>query len=343
MDQTNPLKNFTVLRPHEFIDEVEQLSSLAQTRVWMQAMYIAEGSIFKRIEQLLRSSAARGIDTRLHADWFCIKFINGKRVKQNSQAYLAKQFMLMELQKANIKFTLTNRPSFIERLFPYKGRNHMKITVIDSVAFLGGVNLADDDFEFADFMIRLTDPHLVEAIANLYISIENQTVKNEAVIVDQTTTLLIDKGSMGKSVILNHAVDLVSSSKVSAEYTCQFFPDGPLLNSLHRAYLNKRVVRAICPPRNSFSRMFILVFLFNRLSMRLRRKFVPVYILDRPLHAKLLIVDKATVVFGSHNLTRNGVLIGTGEVALQSSSPELVKNLQDYFDELMKLTRSIQS
>lgn len=341
MTQNNQLQNFAVLSPYKFLEEVEHSAAHAKQRVWMQAMYVDEGLIFSRIQSMLRESVQRHIDTRLHADWFCLKFISGKRVTETSQAFLKKKALFEQLQQAGVSFTLTNLPNLVERVFPYKGRNHMKITIIDEVAYLGGVNFADSDFEFADFMVRFTDSKIVEAIAKLYTSIETRTVQNESVVINHQTKLLIDRGSIGHSVILNHAVKLARSSKESIDYTCQFFPDGPLLSSLHRCFQKKQSIRTICPPHNAFSQMFIIVFAFNRWSIKLRRKNIPIYILNKPVHAKLLIVDKSAALFGSHNLTRSGVIMGTGEVALQSTNPELVANLQAYFDRLMQSTQPL--
>ena len=45
-------------------------------------------------------------------------------------------------------------------------RNHKKLYVVDDHAYLGGINISDHNFAWRDFMVRVDDPAVVDALAD---------------------------------------------------------------------------------------------------------------------------------------------------------------------------------
>jgi phosphatidylserine/phosphatidylglycerophosphate/cardiolipin synthase-like enzyme len=331
--------NYQVLSPNEFIADFEKEAARAKTRIWTQAMFVDVGTIFDRLDALLSAAASRGLDVRLHADWFSLKFSEGKYMRPNSEQYKTKIAVFDSLKQRGVKVLFTNKPTLLEHAFPYKGRNHMKMTIVDNLVYLGGVNYADDDFHFADFMVKFTSRDIVSAVRRIYKNVELNDLKDEKITLNSETSLLIDSGKPGKSIILKEAIRAAKATKKSVYHTCQFVPDGAFLRALHKAYARNCKVDVISPDKNSFSRMLSGVYNLNRFAIRIKRQHVPVHLLNKMVHAKLTIVDDQYILMGSHNLSLSGVRVGTAEIALASRNPELVHNLSIYFAELLATTK----
>lgn len=48
------------------------------------------------------------------------------------------------------------------------GRDHKKISIVDYVAYLGGINLANLDPKRFDFMLKTNNPRIVEILASIF-------------------------------------------------------------------------------------------------------------------------------------------------------------------------------
>jgi phosphatidylserine/phosphatidylglycerophosphate/cardiolipin synthase-like enzyme len=331
--------NYQVLSPNEFINDFEREAAQAKNRIWTQAMYVEGGQIFNRLEALLISAASKNLDVRLHADWFSLKFSDEKYMRTGSERFKNKLGMFDSLKKNGVKLLFTNTPTKLEHVFPYKGRNHMKMTIVDSIAYLGGVNYADADFKFDDFMVKFTEKDIVDAIQNLFLNVEAGTLTDKKIQINKETALIIDGGKPGKSIILKEAIRAAKSAKISISHTCQFIPDGAFLRALHKAYSHNLQVNVISPDKNSFSRMLSGIYNLNRVAIALKRQTIPVYLLNNMVHAKLTVVDESYILMGSHNLSLSGVRVGTAEVALASTNSQLVHNLDTYFKQLLTTTK----
>ena len=73
----------------------------------------------------------------------------------------------------------------------------------------------------------------------------------------------------------------------------------------------------------------------NYLLVKLRGFKIPIHFHKNMIHAKVLITDQRLALFGSHNLTRRGVQMGTQELALQTKNETLVNNLQTFYQDLL--------
>ncbi len=332
-------ENYQVLSPNEFIDDFEQEAAQAKNRIWTQAMYFEKGKIFERLEILLISAASKYMDVRLHVDWFSLKFSDEKYIRSGSETFRNKIGLFDPLKKSGVKLLFTNKPTKLEHVFPYKGRNHMKMTIVDSVAYLGGVNYADADFKFDDFMVKFTEKNIVDAIQNLFLSVEAGTLSDKKIPINKETALFIDAGKPGKSIILEEAIQAAKNAKKSIGHTCQFVPDGAFLRALHTAHSHNLTVNVVSPDKNSFSPMLSGVYKLNRAAIVLKRQTMPVHLLNNMVHAKLTIVDEAYILMGSHNLSLSGVRVGTAELALSSTNPLLVHNLDVYFKRLLSTAK----
>jgi cardiolipin synthase len=336
MQLTNyqPAESYAVIPPNDYLQDFAYEAKRAKKRVWVQAMYLQPGKIATTVSEILTSAAQKVIDTKLHIDWFgLLKSADSSTLFSNSLSEEKKQ-MFDNLRKNGVDVLFTNQPNAIERYIPYFGRNHMKITIVDDIAYIGGVNFADIDFSFADFMVKITDIKIVSAIADQFMNVHTNSISDVVISISDETKLIIDRGTHGKSIILDNALDAVNNAKISIHHTNQMIPDGRFLQALHKAKKRGVQLNVIVPVDNTFSHVFSMLYKINKFSMILKGQQIPCLVYPKMLHAKLTIIDGKTVIFGSNNLLAKGILAGTAEIALLSENKVLVGNLITFFNQL---------
>ncbi len=249
---------------------------------------------------------------------------------------------ISELIKQGVEVKILNAPL---RKFsnPFKGRSHIKLSIINDDIFIGGINLISD--KTCDVMVLFNDKKIADQLYLLGLNILSKGYSNKAIEddfflpINQTDQIIIDKGLPNKSLIFDSAIKLINEAKDDLLLICQFFPDKQLILPLRDAYNRGVKVRIIF---NNFSKHkfpfnilhFLVVFYFKlKLPKVFFKSEVPI---DRYfLHAKVLISDK-TAMIGSHNFVYTGVKFGTSEICLISNNRLLSKNLKDFSDSLIK-------
>jgi cardiolipin synthase A/B len=340
--------HFTVLTPYEFIEDVKSEAEKATKRVWAQAMDVEPGEISNGFFAVFQEAAKKGIDTRFHADCYSLMVTDGTfnywpfvshRLKQNrADKMKVKKRLAYEFQRSGAKFLYTNAPSILDRLFPVRGRNHMKIVIIDDTAWVGGVNFTDDNFLAQDVMVKLTDRQIVQEIAYVFEEIdEPHVLRDMAIHCTDETTLLVDGGRINRSIILRRAVALLDSASTSIKVVSPLIPDADLLYALQRAQSRGVTVQVIAPHSRKMGGIYVLLDEFNGFVMRFRGIKIPISFKSRMIHAKILIVDDKEVIVGSHNFSSRGVRMGTEEIALQSTNKQLTENLLEFYHILLEI------
>lgn len=337
----SPVGNYEVLTPNNFLADVAREAKAAKKRLWIQTMYMEPGIVSARLTNILKDAAARNLDTKLHVDWFGLVTTNGELVYSagfplfpigtaSANIIRQKKQWFKTLQDSGVDVFFTNPPRGMSRILPYRGRNHMKITIVDNISYLGGLNIADRDFTYADFMVKITDEEITRAIAKQFSKVHDDNLEDEDILIDDTR-LFVDSGKTDDSVILARAIDAVQGAESSVYHTSQFIPDGRFLKALHDAYTRGLDVQTIVPEQNTFNRLFAIIYRMNQLSMYMKGQRIPLLFYPTMLHAKLVIVDEKLAIFGSHNLSDKGVKMGTAEIALHSTNETLVKHLLDFY------------
>jgi cardiolipin synthase A/B len=340
--------HFTVLKPAEFITDVRLEAEQARQRVWAQAMDVEPGEVADTFFHILLESRKRNFDTRFHIDYFSLMVTNGifnylpaisGKSRRNRRKKMAAKLKLVEkIENAGIKLLFTNPPTVGDRIFPVRGRNHMKIVVVDDVAWIGGVNFTDPSFLAFDCMVKITDPHLVGEVAYVFEQIDNkEQLRDMSIECTDTTRLLVDGGTINRSLILRHTIELVNHAKDSLILISPLIPDAELLSVLKHAIKKGVKVEIISADSKRMPGIFTLLDEFNGFMMRLRGGRIPIQFKNHLVHAKILIADNREAIVGSHNFSSRGVRMGTEEIALQSTDPVLVNNLISFYRELSDL------
>jgi phosphatidylserine/phosphatidylglycerophosphate/cardiolipin synthase-like enzyme len=149
-------------------------------------------------------------------------------------------------------------------------------------------------------------------------------------------SLLADKGDSFKSIILDNALELLNNASQSIRFTSQFAPEGPVLNALHEAQQKGVDVQMIISKNGTHTSLSGLAEKASTVFMDFKNQEIPLLRSPKRLHAKLLLIDtedetKRTALFGSHNLSSRGVMLGTAEAAIKTTNPQLVTNLTKFY------------
>lgn len=237
----------------------------------------------------------------------------------------------------HVELQFVNPPTLIQKIMPFigrlMGRDHRKNYIVDDTAWFGGLNLEDDNFDDLDFMVKTTNPDIVNA---LFREFERKDKPKDDYVVecDVHTKLLVDVGKRGQSLTLDTATQLVKGAEKSVQVFSLFLPDGKFVSALEDA--RKKGIEISIVTGKTDALGVAVSKLIQGLYKIYFQKFhgqLPLILDDHVVHAKLLIVDGKTVLFGSHNLSTLGVLAGTEEMAMLSNDPQLVKSLTRFFAE----------
>lgn len=330
------LFTFSDLFP-ELISEIKK----AQHRVYLQAMVVELGKNLYPLAQALQEAAQRGIHVELHIDWYS-KFYTDEHpnwmpiFNKEKRAFLttladSDNRVLHELEAAGTHITFTNKPkSLFGYLFQKTGRNHIKIFIVDDTAFIGGMNLQERTLLQHDTCIRYTDHHIVELLVEQFFKINEQgALQDSTRQLDTDSTLFIDAGKYNRSTIYDEAIRLINNAHHTIIFASQFLPHFGILKALTRAKergLLVEVMNYLPTPLQSKTQLAIEQTLFHLKN----RTHIPVYYYKKKIHAKILIADD-TVLFGSHNYSKFGVLFGTNELAIKTKNKEILGLVSQWY------------
>jgi phosphatidylserine/phosphatidylglycerophosphate/cardiolipin synthase-like enzyme len=250
------------------------------------------------------------------------------------------QSALDTLKEVGGTYYITNMP---KRRFtiPVTGRSHIKAAAVGNQVFVGGCNLEEP--KQLDVMVSWHDAMAAATIHNWLASMAASENTRQAfndvdtkTPLDSTTSLILDAGVPGQSLIYDTALELIDTAHEWLYITCQFFPGGPVARHLAAAAARGvRVtvdyshphVHGIQAPIHHFYELYehsqgIPPQLFtSRLG-----KHTP------KLHAKILVSEKEAMV-GSHNYVPQGVQFGTAELALHSTDAAFGVHLRTFITE----------
>lgn len=349
--EINPAdRNFEILEPYAFLRDFTNEANKAKHRVWTQTMLFEPDDVIDTVGEQLKASARRGIDSKLNVDYFSLLVTDGKFNSMPSVSPIknwtryrikrGKREVLADLAINGVDVVLTNPPTTLQRILPSSGRNHIKMAFVDNIAWIGGLNLTDHDFKREDFMMRIEDPRIVQVLATQFLSVnEKKPEDNYAIQCTEDTTLLVDAGIKGSSLILDSTVASVMQAQKSAKLTSQYTPDGKMLSAL--AYAPEDIdIQVITSGFQEIDETMPKLFeVKNRLVAGVKKKRLTSIPYPNWMHAKVLLIDRempdnAIAIMGTHNYSTGGVNFGTEEIALQSTNPRFIRNLSQYYDKI---------
>ncbi len=339
----NP-NSYEVLSPLQFIKDFSEEAKNAKERVWTQSMVFQTGTGTSVIENSLIMAAKRKVDARRTRDYFTNIEMRKVNSDKKEEILFQDRDSRKKMREAGVLLTTTNKTFFAD-VFPFFWRNHTKVHIVDNVAWIGGVNLRDDHYDRADFVVKIKNPEVVSALAMLFVQVnKNRPLKDYKKKINDEFTLWVDRGSIGKSIIYERAEQMVDQAQKSIRFISQLPPSGKLLHEMIKSA--DRGVR-VCLVLPSYQYVNRVSFPFNKLAQfenwRLARavsgheknmNIVRFEGNNGLVHGKMIVTDEKNALWGSHNFARSGVMAGTQEADLETTNPLLIKKLTNWFDSI---------
>lgn len=316
-----------LISPTEYIEQAVVAVSKAKRRVYLLSMVVADHTVTHPLITALNEAANRGVEVVVAADIFTYGEVGGGFLPFRYYSHGARETnrMVRRLKRSGVKFHWLGRG----RVTLYHGRTHSKWCVVDDDVFtFGGVNLYEGGVENIDYMFHHVDAKLADRIVEEQKRVqkaESRSSNYPSVAYEYgDMRILIDGGFIGQSVIYRRAVELAEQAE-HITFVSQYCPTGKLSRILKRKpaklYFNRPL------QAEGLNRIVIRIGQFtSRLKTSYKR--------PRYLHAKCIIFTlkdgTKTAITGSHNFAYTGVLLGTREIALETSNPSIVSQLEDF-------------
>ncbi len=316
-----------LLLPLEYRRDAIRAIKSAKKRILLVAMVLTDDSSTDGLIDALNDAGMRGIDVKIAADIFTYGKYGGhfrpyKFFVKQSRATTA---MVRRLEKNGVKFTWLGRFA----LMPFTGRNHMKCLVVDDTVYsFGGVNIDQESFENNDLMFKCPDVQLANQVYDIIMRIieaddDNFAYRSNSFSYGKQSTILIDGGLQGDSIIFRRACELAKQAS-HITYVSQYGPTGKLARILR----HKKVAMYFNAPQDAreFNNRFIIRFglFFHR--------FPTLYKKHKYLHAKFIIFTmpsgEKVAITGSYNFIWGAVIFGTREIALETTDTKIIKQLE---------------
>ena len=316
-----------LLLPTDYVHDATEHIKAAKKRVSFLSMIVADDTTTDKLIDALSAASERGVTVEVAADVFTYGELGGfflptwYRTKQSrSTTRMSKRFI-----KSGVKFTWLGR----SHATLFSGRTHIKWCVVDDVVYsFGGVNLYQKGIENNDYMFKIDDPQLADALINEHHRLAradagDYSYRSHRIAYGQDT-VLIDGGIFGDSVIYRRACKLATEA-THVTLVSQYCPTGKLSSILKktdsRLYFN--------PPTQATHLNRVIISLGMLFSGHKTLYKQPQY-----LHAKFMLFDmpdgRRVALTGSHNFVNGGVLLGTREIALETENKKIIRQLESY-------------
>ena len=303
----------------------------ATKRIYLISLVIADHETTHKFIHELEEAAKRGVEVVVAADIFTFGEVSGGFLPLRYYSPGARETnrMVRTLKRSGVRFAWLGRA----RITLFNGRTHSKWCVIDDTIFsFGGVNLYGEGIDSVDYMFRLTDPKLASRLVEEQKRIqtaERRSSNYSSVAYEYgKSTILIDGGIIGQSVIYRRACELAEKA-VHITFVSQYCPTGKLSRILKKKITKDQVDLYFNRPQQADG--------LNRLVLRialLATGLKTQYKKARYLHAKTIIFTmksgKKIAITGSHNFAYTGVLLGTREIAMETSDPDIISQIETF-------------
>lgn len=322
-----------LISPTEYIKQAAKAATHAKKHIYLLSMVFADHPETHELINAVEAAAKRGIHVVIAADVFTFGEVSNGflPLRYYSAGTSATNKMVKSLKKAGVQFSWLGR----DRMTYLSGRTHSKWCVVDDTIFsFGGVNLYSNGIQNKDYMFKTTDARLAERLIEeqqRILKAERKTVNYPSVAYEHPRMdVLFDGGFIGQSIIYRRACELAREAS-HIVFISQYCPTGTLARILKKKptelYYNK------ASQAKGLNKFAIAVSQYlSGLSTA--------YTQEAYLHAKCLIFTMPDgtkkAITGSHNFAYTGVLLGTREVAIETSDKDIVAQLEVFYKDVAK-------
>ena len=314
-----------LLDPKTYISTITDKIESAERRVVLFTHIIAYDDSTKALVTALCTAAKRGVSVEVASDVFSFGILGGYAPLRNRGSIGRLRTMRRTFKSAGVRYRWFGKFG----PFLFAGRTHVKWCVIDDIVYsFGGVNLYQNGLATADFMLQLSSTGLADQIEEEHHRIsradyDGRWYRSHSFACEYGI-VLIDGGKPLDSIIYRRACELAEKASTIL-FVSQYCPTG----RLGKLMAAKKSLLYFSP--------WQLIGGTNRLLIRSSMAFTgykteykrAVYI-----HAKFIIYTmpngSKVALTGSHNFVWAGVVLGTREIALETSDPQIIKQLENF-------------
>ncbi len=276
-----------------FLERAAKDMAEAKRRVLVQAMTFEGDAAGKSVADAIGASAAA--DRRVLVDDYTRNVINDRFLALTRDPVLhaeaaATHAMFAGLIAGGAGVRTTNPVGGNPLRYPL--RNHKKLLVIDDVAYLGGINFSDHNFEWHDLMVRIADPAVAAWCLEGFEA--DWAGRPQARAGALPGIELIDATGQGNPAAFAPVIAALSSAKRSLEVVSAY-PTFPFVDAMAISAANGASVKLYTPrPNNKPIVRDYLLAVAERSGIALR-------LTPMMTHAKAALIDGETLIFGSSN------------------------------------------
>lgn len=323
-----------LILPIDYVRQATELVKNATKRVSLISIVIADHPATHELLLAIEHAARRGVSVTISADVFTYGEVSGSflPIRYYSPGVKAVNKMVKRLKAAGVTFLWLGRG----RVTLFNGRTHSKWCVVDDECFaFGGVNMYQGGVaDNTDYMFRLKNNRLADRLVYEQKRIaksERGSTNYPSVTYElEGNAVLIDGGIIAHSVIYRRATELAKEA-LHILFVSQYCPTGKLA----RIFKTKDVELYFNRPEQAdpLNRALIRVSMFTS-------GFKTRYKKDSYLHAKFIIFTmkdgSKVAITGSHNFAYTGVLLGTREIALETTDSAIINQLETFYKKYVK-------
>jgi cardiolipin synthase len=282
----------------EFREALVSDLATARASVFLQALTFEGDAAGRSVAELLVSSPAR--DRRVLVDAFTRHVLSDRfrwrpdnlfSVPLWREAWATRR-MHCDLDRGGVAVRFVNPAGPLFLRFP--ARNHKKLVVIDErVAYIGGINFSDHNFEWHDLMVRVEDARVGQFLAGDFLA--TWEGRDRASSLEAPGLVLHALDGRQNEEVFDDVLELLAQARDEVFLQCPYVSD-PFTRELGRAARRGVRVTVLMPEHHNFP-------LFREGVARTAAR-APVDLRlypDRMTHMKALLVDRRVLVVGSAN------------------------------------------
>lgn len=329
---------YQLLLPPEYITRLTRDINRADDRVYITALVVIDDDATRELITAIERAAHRGVDVSIAMDiYFTYREEKATNRRYSFHGHLRRMRATrrrLELSGAQVRWL----SQFGTLLF--SRRAHVKWSIIDSIVYsFGGTNLyAESIQQNTDYVLRVRDKELARQMAAEHQRVIRTDKAGHGyrghLFGTPEHRILVDGGNMFDSIIYRHVLQYAEEAS-RIVYVSQYCPSGKLAYFLKRHPANEIYFNSHRSLRDNVSRTL------TRLYAALKR-IDNGYQKSRYLHAKFMIFEmpdgQTIAITGSHNFVGMGGVLGNREVALETTDPDIIKQLYAFLDEHIRQT-----
>ncbi|MEQ8677162.1 MAG: phosphatidylserine/phosphatidylglycerophosphate/cardiolipin synthase family protein [Aggregatilineales bacterium] len=281
------------------------------------------------LSDYLIDRASNGVDVRLIVDYFSDHILSDifpHHLMRRDQ-YCAEQAqtrkLFNQMRRKGIQIKRTNPFGPLWCYFFY--RDHKKIIIVDEqVAYLGGINISDHNFEWHDFMVRIEGP-IVQTIVEDFAS----TWHGDSIVLERTSRVgdYVVNQTTGRPAVYNNILDQIDRAERSILIECPYLVGYGIESALLRAAERGVVVTLILP---QYVNIVVFRWWLTASLHFLNHPNIHVYGFQGDggmTHAKLYLFDDKWASFGSLNVSELECMTHK-EINVFSQNRDLIEQLK---------------